>query len=418
MTQPVDPKAASFRKSGHLPTLLCAFLYFDFCFAIWVLNGAMAPFIRADLGLTPVEVGFMVSVPIISGALIRFPLGLLAQYIGRKNAAQLEMGTIVAALLYGYFLADTYGEVLVMGAMLGIAGASFGVALSLGGGWYPPRHKGLAIGIAGAGNSGAVISVLLAPPLAAAYGWQSVYGLAVLLMMVPMVLMAVFAREPPDREKKSLKTYLKVVVEKDAWVFNISYILTFGGYIGLTNFLPTFFHNQYGIPKTEVGHYSAIIIIMASLSRIAGGWLADRFGGINVMMAVCGVVVVAALAASALPPVMVMTAILIVLFLALGTGNGATFQLVPFRWPATTAIAMSLIGQVGALGGGLMPNVMGASQQYYGTFSYGFLLWAGLAMGILALYLVAQRTWTMLWVGKGGKALSPGKRLRGVEGGE
>lgn len=412
MNPTANPETKGFWKSGHLPTLLCAFLYFDFCFAIWVLNGAMAPFIRADLGLTPVEVGFMVSVPILSGALIRFPLGVLSQYIGRKNAAQVEMGTIIAALMYGYFFVDTYGEVLVMGVMLGIAGASFGVALSLGGGWYPPRHKGLAIGIAGAGNSGAVLAVLFAPPLAAAHGWQAVYGYAVLLMVVPMVLMAVFAREPPDREKKSLKNYLKVVVEKDAWAFNISYILTFGGYIGLTSFLPTFFHDQYGIPATQVGYYAAVITIMASISRIAGGLLADRFGGINVMMAVCAVVAVSGLAAGALPPLMVTTAILVAVFLALGTGNGSTFQLVPLRWPGSTAIAMSLIGEVGALGGSLIPNVMGASRQYYGTFSYGFLLWAVLALGILLVYLVARRSWTQTWLGQGGRALSPDEASR------
>jgi len=87
-----------FREAGHLPTLITSFLYFDFCFAIWVLNGAMAPFISAEFGLTPAEKGFMVSVPVIAGALMRFPLGLLSQYIGRKNAAQVEMGMIVVGL--------------------------------------------------------------------------------------------------------------------------------------------------------------------------------------------------------------------------------------------------------------------------------------------------------------------------------
>ena len=145
-----------FLKAGHLPTLLTSLLYFDFCFAIWVINGAMAPFISEEFHLSAAQKGFMVSVPVIAGALMRFPLGILAQYIGRKWAAQIEMGLICIGLAWGYFFVSTYHHVLAMGIVLGVAGASFGVALSLGSGWYPPKYKGLAMGIAGAGNSGAV----------------------------------------------------------------------------------------------------------------------------------------------------------------------------------------------------------------------------------------------------------------------
>ena len=119
-------------KSGHPPTLLAAFLYFDFCFAVWVLNGAMGPFISEHFALTPAQTGFMLSVPILAGALMRFPLGVLAQYIGRKNAALTEMALIMAAMAYGFFFIDDYSDVIAMGVLLGIAGASFGVALSLG----------------------------------------------------------------------------------------------------------------------------------------------------------------------------------------------------------------------------------------------------------------------------------------------
>jgi Nitrate/nitrite transporter len=150
-------------KSGHPPTLFAAFLYFDFCFAVWVLNGVMAPFLTESFKLTPAQTGFMISVPILAGALMRFPLGVIAQYIGRKNAAMIEMGLIMVAMAYGFFFVATFGDALAMGVLLGIAGASFGVALSLGSGWFPKEHKGLAMGIAGAGNSGTAIAALTAP---------------------------------------------------------------------------------------------------------------------------------------------------------------------------------------------------------------------------------------------------------------
>lgn len=137
----------AFRQSGHIPTLFAAFLYFDFdfSFAVWVLNGAMGPFISEQFHLSQGQIGLLVSIPTFAGACMRFPLGLLSQYMGRENAAILEMSAIVFALLYGFLFVKNYHDVLAMGVLLGIAGASFGVALSLGSGWFPRQYKGLAM---------------------------------------------------------------------------------------------------------------------------------------------------------------------------------------------------------------------------------------------------------------------------------
>ena len=101
----------TFARAGHWPTLFASFLYFDFCFAVWVLNGAMGPFISETFQLSPAQKGFMISVPILAGALMRFPLGVLSQYIGRKNAALTEMALIVIALIYGFLAVDSYDGV-------------------------------------------------------------------------------------------------------------------------------------------------------------------------------------------------------------------------------------------------------------------------------------------------------------------
>ena len=182
----------AFLKSGHPLTLLAAFLYFDFSFAVWVLNGAMGPFISDAFHLSPAQIGLMVSVPTLAGAFMRFPLGVLSQYIGRKNAAIVEMSAIVIALLYGFFFVHTFNNVLAMGVLLGIAGASFGVALSLGSGWFPRQYKGLAMGIAGAGNSGTAIAALFAPRLAAHFGWRPVYDFDGLMMLFSLGIMIIF----------------------------------------------------------------------------------------------------------------------------------------------------------------------------------------------------------------------------------
>ena len=389
----------TFLKSGHAPTLFAAFLYFDFTFAIWVLNGAMAPFISETFNLNAAQKGFMISVPIIAGALMRFPLGVLSQYIGRKSAALVEMGLIVLALLYGFLFVDTYNEVITMGVLLGIAGGSFGIALSLGSGWFPARYKGLAMGIAGAGNSGTVLAVLFAPPLAQQFGWTAVYGLAAATMLIPMVVLWLMAKEPPDREQhQSLRQHTACLFEKDGWAFSLIYIVTFGGFIGLASFLPTYFYDQFKVTKVEAGQLTMLATLMGSGIRIVGGYLGDRFGGVNtlsvVLMAVAATLVACGFAGSSL----VATTLLFMLcFAALGAGNGALFQLVPLRWPLTTAVAGSMIGEIGALGGGFLPNAMGQSKHLTGTYLWGFVAFAALAVGVLMMMRYMQLRWTRTW---------------------
>jgi NNP family nitrate/nitrite transporter-like MFS transporter len=399
----------TFLRSGHAPTLFASFLYFDFTFAIWVLNGAMAPFISETFHLTPAQKGFMVSVPIIAGALMRFPLGLLSQYIGRKSAALVEMALIIVALAYGYFFVNSHDTVLAMGVLLGIAGGSFGIALSLGSGWFPPKYKGLAMGIAGAGNSGTVLAVLFAPPLAMKYGWQTVYGLAAFTMLLPMAVMAVFAKEPPDVEHQSFREHIACLFEKDGWAFSLIYVITFGGFIGLANFLPTYFYDQFKVTKVEAGQLTMLATLMGSATRVVGGWLSDRWGGINTLSGVLVFVIVTLVICGTMGNNLALTTLLFMLcFASLGAGNGALFQLVPLRWPLTTAVAGSMIGELGALGGGFIPNAMGQSKQHFGTYFYGFLAFAAVGVGVLLMMRVMQIRWTRTWAEKGGRARTTG----------
>jgi NNP family nitrate/nitrite transporter-like MFS transporter len=396
----------TFVRSGHWPTLAASFLYFDFTFAIWVLNGAMAPFISETFGLNAAQKGFMVSVPIIAGALMRFPLGVLSQYIGRKNAALVEMGLIILALLYGFLFVHTHNDVLAMGVLLGIAGGSFGVALSLGSGWFPPQYKGLAMGIAGAGNSGTVLAVLFAPPLAMQYGWTTVYGLAAVTMLLPMVVMWFAAKEPPDREAHlSLRDHLACLREKDGWAFSLIYVVTFGGFIGLASFLPSYFYDQFHVTKVQAGQLTMLATLMGSAVRVVGGHVSDRIGGIHALTGVlllsAATLVCCGLAGTS---VALTTILFMVCFAALGAGNGALFQLVPLRWPLTTAVAGSMIGEVGALGGGLIPNAMGQSKQWTGGYLWGFVACAALALAMLVVLRVMQGRWTRTWAEKGGRA--------------
>jgi MFS transporter, NNP family, nitrate/nitrite transporter len=396
-----------FLKSGHPPTLLSSFLYFDFSFAVWVLNGAMGPFISDQFHLTPAQIGMMVSIPTLAGALMRFPLGVLSQYIGRKNAAIVEMSAIIVALLYGYFFVHTFHDVIAMGVLLGIAGASFGVALSLGSGWFPKQYKGLAMGIAGAGNSGTALAALLAPRLAQHFGWQSVYGFAALMMLLPLATMIFLAKEPPDIEHQSLRQHLSCLFEKDGWAFNLIYVITFGGFLGLATFLPSFFYSQFHVSKVQAGTLTVLASFTGSLTRVVGGWFADRIGGITTLSVVFLIAIAGLMGLLSSPPLMATTLLFMLCFAALGAGNGATFQLVPLRWPLTTAVAGGMMGEIGALGGSILPNLLGQSKQHTGSYAAGFLAYAALSLGVLAMMRVISRQWIGRWVAEGGRAVRP-----------
>ena len=396
----------NFLRTGHAPTLFAAFLYFAFSCCTWVLNGAMAPFISDTFHLSPAQKGLMLSVPIIAGALFRFPLGVLSQYIGRKRATLVEMSLISIAMLLGFFFVDSFGALLAMGVLLGVAGASFGVAMSLGSGSFPAQHKGLAMGIVGAGNVGTAVAVLVAPPLAQWLGWQTVYAVAAVAMAIPMAAVIFLAREPSDIDPHAgLRAQLACLVQRDGWAFSLIYAVTFGGFIGFTSFLPSYYHDQFNVSKVQAGQLTMLAAFTGAAMRIVGGWLSDRFGGINTLTAVL-LAVAAGLGGCGLATgsVAATTALLIACLAALGAGNGAVYQLVPLRWPLTTAVAGSMIGELGALGGGLVPSTMGLARQYLGTYAWGFAFFAVFALGTLVLLRSLQSSWTGKWVGAGGRA--------------
>src|SRR3989338_8806194 len=177
-----------FAKSGHPPTLFSAFLYFDISFMVWVLIGVLGVYISKDFGLSATEKGFMAAVPLLGGSLVRIPLGLLVDHIGPKRTGMIAQFIVILPLLGLWLFTPTMKEVLVFGLLLGIAGGSFAVALPLASRWYPPKHQGIAPGIAGAGNSGTVLASLFAPRLAEIFGWRNVFGLALIPVAIAFVV--------------------------------------------------------------------------------------------------------------------------------------------------------------------------------------------------------------------------------------
>ena len=321
---------ASFWKAGHPPTLFAAFLYFDVSFMVWVLLGPLGVQIAQTLQISPAEKGLMVATPVLAGAFLRVVLGLMVDRLGPKLTGIIGQIVVMAALAAAWLIGlSAFWQVMLLGIFLGVAGASFAVALPLASRWYPPEHQGTALGIAGAGNSGTVFAALFAPTLAAWYGWNSVFGLALIPLGIAFILFLVMAKDSPDAPPpKSFKEYLAVLREVDAWWFMFFYSVTFGGFVGLASSLTIYFNDVYGMGPVEAGYFTAACVFMGSAMRPVGGYLADRIGGIKSLsimyaMAATFLIIVSFGLAQAWMALIVFACAM----QALGMGNGAVFQL-------------------------------------------------------------------------------------------
>lgn len=390
-----------FFRAGHWPTLLSAFLYFDASFMVWVLIGALGVFIAQDFGLSASQKGFLVALPLLAGALLRIPMGIAADRFGPKHTGAVGLLLTAVPLLLGWLGSASLSGVYGISVLLGIAGASFAVALPLASRWYPPHYQGLAMGIAGAGNSGTVIAALAAPRLAEHYGWHNVFGLALIPILCTLIVYLLLAKESPTQPApQRLAAYLAVLRERDAWWFNLFYMVTFGGFVGLASFLAIFFHDEYGLSRIAAGNVTALCVCAGSFVRPVGGHLADRLGGIRLLTLLFGVIGLLMFALSRLPSLPLAVLLLFLSLALLGMGNGAVFQLVPQRFQQQIGVATGLVGATGGLGGFLLPTLLGTLKDLLGSYSAGFLLFGLAALSALLLLLAVQRTWQQSWAGQ------------------
>lgn len=388
-----------FRKAGHGPTLAASFLYFDVSFMVWVLLGPLGPFIGEALKLTAARKGLLTAVPLLGGSLFRPVLGWLTERIGGRATGLIGLALTLLPLLAGWKFAAEFSGFLIVGVLLGIAGASFAAALPLASAWYPPEYQGLAMGIAGAGNTGTMLAALFAPRLANVFGWRNVFGIAMIPVALVWVAFFLMAKDAPvPRRVKRWSEYANLFHESDTAWFCFFYGLTFGGFAGLASYLPVFFHDQYSLSKVQAGDCTTAAVVFGSFLRPIGGVLADRIGGYRMLLALLGGAAIFLAAVIALPPLPVVLLALVLTMSMLGMGNGSVFQLVPQRFPTRVGIMTGIVGAAGGFGGFLLPSMLGIVKDRTGSFGPGFAILSLAAFaGVLALGFLGRvwrRTWT------------------------
>lgn len=382
---------------GSSSTLFAAFLHFDICFTIWVLLGALGVYITKSLGLNAAQQGLMVAIPTLSGSIFRIPIGLLSDRIGGKLIGTAMLLFLFIPLLMGWLLKINLSTIIYIGLMLGVAGASFAVALPLASHWYTSTRQGLVMGIAAAGNIGTVISTFFGPRLAATYGWQAVMGLIMIPLSLVLLAFLLMAQDNPARPRGlPIRRYLAAMKRADLWWFCFFYSITFGGFVGLGTFLPIFLHNQYALSAASAGSITALAAFMGSSLRPLGGYIADKVGGVFTLSLLLASIGMIYLATSFLPVIGIMAALFVIGVALLGMGNGAVFQLVPQRFQAEIGIATGIVGAFGGLGGFFLPTLLGSVKQLTGSYAAGLgvlALFAFSAFIVLRLLVLLRSSW-------------------------
>lgn len=365
---------------------------------VWVLFGPMTPFIADQMHLTATQKGLLTAIPLLGGSFFRPILGLIADRIGGRLTGLGGLALTLIPLTLGWLYATTLWQFYAIGFLLGIAGASFAVALPLAGRWYPAEHQGLAMGIAGAGNSGTLVATFFGPRLAQHYGWHFVFGLALMPVVLVFIAFFMLAKNSPSKsEPKAWGQYAQLLGQGDTWRLCFLYSLTFGGFVGLASFLSVFFHDQYHLTKVQAGDFTTIVVLAGSFLRPVGGWLADKFGGYRLLLALFTCVALCLIVVSSLPPIALVVPALFIVMGMLGMGNGAVFQMAPQRFSADIELITGIVGAAGGLGGFFLPSILGALKDISGSYGTGLLCFAGLMAASVLLLLEFGVHWRSTW---------------------
>jgi NNP family nitrate/nitrite transporter-like MFS transporter len=379
-------------RPGALKALFLSTTAFAVSFAVWGLIAALAPTFTQLYGLTGTQKSLMIAMPVLLGSVGRLFSGILADKYGGRNvmAALLVFSALPAAAIG---LSTNYTQLVVLGLLLGIAGTTFPVGVGFTSRWFPPEKQGTALGVYGMGNIGQSIAVFLAPVLALWFGdWHYVFFVFAAFTLVWGVLFfAVAENDTTTARPKTVAESLGVLQRsKMAWVLSLFYFLTFGGFVALALYMPTFLREIFSLTPTDAGARTAGFVILATLMRPVGGVLADKIGGAKVLLFVFTAIAALALMLS-FTSIGPFTVGALGCAAALGLGNGAVFKLVPQYFPKETGTVTGLVGAFGGLGGFFPPIELGLVKDATGSYTIGFALlslFALICLGVNYFYLV------------------------------
>ena len=388
-------------------------LAFTACFAVWTLFSIIGIKIQKELGLNNAEFGLLVGTPILTGAISRLFIGILAdRFGGRKVMALVMLTAAAAAFLLSY--AHTYPQFLLSALFMGVAGGSFAAGVAYVARWYPRERTGTALGIFGMGTLGAAITNF-SSFIMVALGWVAVTRIWAAALALVAVGFYLFTRNDPlaaqarRADAPSFAAQLAPLARLQVWRFAIYYAFVFGAFVALSLWLPRYYIGAYGISVGAAGMLATAFSLPGSVFRAVGGWLSDRFGARMVMYWTFGVSIAATFLLSyptthyvvqgIKGPVEFTLAMGIVPFAALtfllglfmSFGMAAVYKHIPVYYPENVGSVGGLVGMIGGLGGFALPIAFGAMADLTGIWTSCFMLLFALVSGAMAWMHLAVR---------------------------
>ncbi len=402
-------------KGKRYSVLTMNTLAFTVNFAIWTMFSIIGIRIKTELGLNDTEFGLLVATPILTGSLVRLPLGVLTDRYGGRIVFFIQM-LLVAIPTYGLAFATQYWQYLIIGLFVGLAGGSFAVGIAYTSAWFPKEQQGTAMGIFGAGNAGAAVTNLVAPLIVVALGWRAVPQIYSVAMLVMAVIFWLFTFPDPKHEERKLKNehptigqQLAPLTEARVWRFGLAYYFVFGGFVALALWLPKYYMQEYGLDLKKAALITMLFTLPSGLIRALGGWFSDRWGGATVTWWVFWVSIVCLFFLSYPPTTLIVhgiegnmtveiavgvamfTLLVFIVGIAQGIGKASVYRSLADYYPDNMGAVGGLVGVIGGLGGFTLPIMFGIASDVTNVRSSAFMLMYAVLAGVMIWTWTAAR---------------------------
>jgi len=401
----------------QISVLTMSTLAFTTCFAVWVMFSIIGIPIKTTLGLNETQFGLLAATPILTGSLIRLPLGMLTDKVGGRIVLFVLMVSTVVPI-YLISMATQYWHFLVLGLFIGAAGGSFSVGISYVARWFTKKNQGFAMGIFGAGNAGAAVTKFVAPSLVVAYGWQTVPQVYAVAMLAMAILFWIFTYTDTSHHVSSritVKEQLAALKDPNVWKLCQYYSIVFGGYVALSLWMTKYYITEYGFGMQTAALMAAIFVLPSGVIRAMGGWLSDKVGAHKLTWWVMWVSWICLFILSYPQTEMVIqttkgemslhlglnvwvfTALLFILGIAWGFGKASVFKYISDEYPHNIGVISGIVGLIGGLGGFILPIMFGAIVDLTGINSGIFMLLYGATwVALIWMYLTEVRKVPMI----------------------
>ena len=371
---------------------------FTICFMAWMMFAVIGIPIKATLNLNETQFGILVAMPVLTGSLIRLPLGMMTdKFGGRPVFFVLMLSTVVPIYLISY--GTQFWHYLVTGLFVGVAGGAFTVGISYCARWFPKNRQGLAMGVFGAGNTGAAVTKLVAPLIVVAYGWQMVPKVYAVMMLATAILFWMFTFDDPAHKvgkHVTIADQLAVLKDPRVWKYCQYYSIVFGGYVGLALWMTKYYIGEYGFDLKTAALLAAAFSLPGGLLRALGGWASDKWGAHRVTWWVLWLSWIVLFILSypqteftihtvtgpqtfhlGLTPT-VFTLLMFTMGFAWAIGKASVFKYIADDYPHNIGVVSGIVGLAGGMGGFLLPIMFGALVDITGVRSSCFMLMYGI----------------------------------------